>query len=322
MFDIITIGDTTTDIFLSIDEQTSLCKLDKKKMELKLKYASKVPVKELHRVIGAGNASNYAFGAAKLGLKTAIYTILGADDAGDATLNKMQKSKISTDYVEVDKKNGTNMSVIMNYGGDRTILSYHADREYCLPKFAPTKWIYFSSISNDHEMCNKQLNEYVKKNNVKLGFNPGSRQINLDIKILKPILEVAEVLFVNKQEGEKLSKKKGNIKSIMKCLYELGPKIIVMTDGANGSYSYDGNNFYKLGVMKLPAVESTGSGDAYASGFVVAMINKHTVSEAMCWGGANASSVMGKVGSQAGLLNKHQIQELLQEHAYFKPVLF
>lgn len=322
MFDIITIGDTTTDIFLSVDEKTSLCKLDRKKTELKLKYASKIPVKELHRVIGAGNASNHVFGATKLGLKTAIYTILGADDAGDATLNKMQKAKISTDYIAIDKKNGTNMSVVINYGGDRTIMSYHADREYRLPDFAPTKWIYFSSISNDHEMCNKQLNEYVKKNNIKLGFNPGSRQINLDIKILKPVLEVTEVLFVNKQEGEKLSKKKGNIKNILKGLRELGPKTVVMTDGANGSYCYDGTNFYKLGVMDLPAVESTGSGDAYASGFIASIINNHTVVEAMCWGGANASSVMGKVGSQAGLLNKDQINDLLKSHKYFFPVMF
>ena len=74
MFDIIAIGDATTDIFLSMDEKDPLCKLDKKKSELKLKYTSKIPVKELHRVIGAGNASNHAFGAAKLGLHTAIYT--------------------------------------------------------------------------------------------------------------------------------------------------------------------------------------------------------------------------------------------------------
>ena len=227
------------------------------------------------------------------------------------------------------------MSIIINYAGDRTILSYHADRTYHLPEFAPTKWIYFSSISNDHEKFNRKLNEYVKDNKIKLGFNPGSRQMILDMKVLKPILEVTEVLFVNKQEGELLVGKKsrgmtrdpdftsgGNIKSILKDLREIGPKIVVMTDGGNGSYCYDGENFYKLGVMKLPVAQTTGSGDAYASGFVAAMINGCKIEEAMCWGGANASSVAGKFGSQAGLLNKKQIQELLKEHKYFHPVLF
>lgn len=318
MFDIITIGDTTTDIFLFIDENNPFCSLNKSKTELKFKYASKVPVKELQRVIGGGNAANHAFGAAKLGLKTAIYTIVGEDDAGDAVINKLKKAKINAKYVRFDKHNGTNMAVIIKYAVDRTIMSYHSDRDYHLPNFDRTKWIYFSSICNNHAEFNNHLLDYIKRKKIKLAFNPGSKQMELGMSGLKPVIETSDVLFVNKQEAERLLGGKKEIKKLLQGLRDAGAKIVVITDGANGSYCYDGSEAYHLGIMNLPVVESTGSGDAYASGFMSAIINGKKITEAMQWGGVNAAGVAGYVGSQAGLLDKKGLLKILSEHKYFK----
>jgi ribokinase len=313
VFDIITIGDTTTDIFLEIDENSPLCKVDKKKLELKLKYKSKIPVKSMHRVIGGGNASNHAVGASRLGLRTAIYTMLGDDDAGDAVCHKYRREKISNKYLKIDSKHGTNLATVIDYAGDRTILSYHAKRKYKLPKFEKTKWIYFSSISGNHKEFNDELISYVKRNKIKLGFNPGSKQMALGVAKLKPIFAVCEVVFVNLQEAQRLTKKTKNVKLLLKEMKKYGSKLVVITDGENGSYSYDGDVVYKIGKAKFNFVESTGSGDAYASGFVSALINKKKVPEAMKWGAINAGSVLSEIGSQKGLLTKNKLKGLLKE---------
>lgn len=319
VFDIITIGDTTTDIFLGINEKSPLSTVNKEKTELRLKYASKIPVKNVHRIISGGNAANHAVGAARLGLKTAIYTIVGNDDAGEAIENKMKKEKVFTNYIKEDKKDGTNLAVVMDYTGDRTILSYHADRTYSLPKFGKTKWIYFSSICGNHAEFNRELSEYVKTKKIKLGFNPGSVQMKLGMAKLKPILSVTEVVFVNKQEAERLTNKKGNIKTLLEEMKKTGPKIVVITDGKKGSYCYDGGNMYHLGTVDMPMIENTGCGDAYASGFVAALINGNTITEAMRWGGVNAANVATKIGSQAGLSRKTELKKLLDDHEYLQP---
>ncbi len=319
MYDIITIGDTTTDIFLALDEKSSLCSVDKKKMELKFNYTGKIPVKGLHRVIGGGNASNHAFGAARMGLRAAIYTIIGDDDAGEAVKNKLKKEKISTKYVETDKSNGTNLSVVIDYAGDRTIMSYHAERVYKLPNFSRTKWIYFSSIRGNHESFNEQISVYVKSKKIKLGFNPGSLQMELGADKLKPIFSAAEVVFVNKQEAKRLTKETDNVKILLKEMKKIGPAIVVITDGKNGSYCYDGKKMYYIGVMNLLIVENTGAGDAYASGFVAALINNYPIQEAMRWGVANAACVMSTAGSQSGLAGKNKVKELLTQYSDLQP---
>jgi ribokinase len=66
-------------------------------------------------------------------------------------------------------------------------------------------------------------------------------------------------------------------------------------------------------------VERTGCGDAYASGFLSAVMNNQVIPEAMRWGTANAASVIGRVGSQAGLLTRTEIDKMLSTHPKLQP---
>jgi len=318
MFDIITIGDTTTDIFLDIDEESFLCKVDKKKMELKLKFSGKIPVKSVHRVTGGGNAANHAIGATRLGLKTAIYTIVGEDDAGDDFCHKLEKEKVSNKYVKFDSKNSTNLSSIIDYEEERTVLSYHADRKYKLPVFDKTEWIYFSSICGNHAQFSKELINYIKNKKIKLGFNPGSRQMSLGVKKLKPIFAVSEIVFVNRQEAKRLTKNTDDIKVLLREMKKTGPKVVVITDGKKGSYCYDGKSMYKFGIFESSVVETTGCGDAYSCGFVAAIIRGKDLAEAMRWGTANSASVLSKIGSQDGLLSEVEIERVLNKNSNLK----
>ena len=51
---------------------------------------------------------------------------------------------------------------------------------------------------------------------------------------------------------------------------ELGPKIVVITDGQKGAYAYDGENMWQMPMYPDPAppVDRTGAGDAFSSTFV------------------------------------------------------
>ena len=108
----------------------------------------------------------------------------------------------------------------------------------------------------------------------------------------------------------------------MKKFFDLGMKMVVMTDGSRGSYCYDGSDFYKIGIIKAKVLESTGCGDAYASGFLSAIVSKKLIPEAMRWGTINSASVLSKIGSQEGLLTKKQMKSILEEHDNFQAKVF
>ena len=319
MYEIISIGDTTTDVFLEIDQATVNCTIKKEICQFCVDYANKIPVNKMFRLYGVGNAANSAVGSARMGLKTAIYTIIGKDMPGTEAKKNFQREKVSCKFLKFDKEKETNHSTVLNFDGERTILVYHEPRKYSLPRLGKTKWVYFTSLADGHEVLHKQLTNYIKKSGAKLAFNPGTYQIKEGLKILKPILAVTEVLSVNRYEAETLLKNDGNIADLLKEFYNLGVKKVVITDGPKGSYTYDGEEMYKLGIFDTPVVERTGAGDAYTTAFVGALVLGHNIKTAMCWGSFNSSSVVQHVGAQSGLLNLEDIEKMCSEYSSFKP---
>lgn len=303
MFDLVSIGDCTIDTLLQVHDAEVNCSLHHDRCVICFNYADKLPVDKIHRKV-AGNAANNAVGASRLGLKTAIYTIIGDDGTGEQIKDVFKKEKVSLEYLNHDPKQETNSSVVINFKGERTILVYHATRVYNLPGHINTKWMYYTSVGPNHLKLNKQVIQLVRKRKIKLGYNPGTYQLRAGVKYMKEVLKVCEVLFVNKEEAARIVGPQFDIRHYLMALRKLGPKIVVITDGRNGSFTFDGAKFWQMGILNTPVVERTGAGDSFATGFIAALFRKKNISTAMCWGTCNSSSVIMKYGPQDGLLTK------------------
>ena len=305
-FDLISIGDTTYDVFLGLDEETTKVQCDSngENCLVLMPFADKVSVNTAIKVPGVGNAANMAVGASRLGLMAGLYTILGKDMTGREALAVFKKEKVATDYVEIDKKKDTNFSAVLSYKGERTILVYHEKRNYNLPKIGPAKWVYLTSLGPGHEVMHGQIIDYIDKTKARLIFNPGTHQFKEGLEVLKPLLQKTFALVVNKEESEKLVGKNDDIKELLKLTKNTGPEIVVITDGPKGSYAFDGNSFYFQDILDTPVFERTGCGDSYSTGFLAASFLGLDVPTAMKWGTVNAAFVIQKTGAQEGLLTR------------------
>lgn len=321
MIDVITIGDCTVDTFIVIDDdEASLqCDINREHCSLCLNYADKIPIKTTHQAIG-GNAANLAVGCSRLNLKTAIYTELGDDFNGNIIQQELEQNKVNTSLVKMLKKQETRFSIVLNYLAERTILSSQFKRNYQPPNFLPTKWLYYTSLSAGFEKIQDKIIAHLKKHpETKLAINPGSYQMKKNLKKLQQILPLTDLLFVNKEEAELIVSKKTTIQNLIKSLQKMGAKNIVLTDGMAGSYASDNDKIYFMPPSPIKAIEKTGAGDAYASGFLSAILNKKTAPEAMMWGTANAGGVIQKIGAQDGLLNQKQILQIIKNYKNIQP---
>ncbi|MBI4122836.1 MAG: carbohydrate kinase family protein [Parcubacteria group bacterium] len=319
-FDVISIGDTQHDVFLELEEETKVLEDRKTKTKyLGVVYAEKISVKKFTSIVAVGNSANVAIGCSRLGLKTAFYTVLGFDTVGREELAVFKKEKVALDYIVWDRKHGSNFSAVLNYQAERTILVHHEHRNYVLPRLAPSKWVYLSSMGPGFEKIHGALLRYVKKHKVKMGFNPGSFQMRAGLKKLAPVIRRSAVFFVNREEAETLLKKRADIKTLLRLLYQLGPKIVVITDGPKGSYSFDGKHALFLPIFPAKIVERTGTGDAYSTGFISALAYDYGVVEAMRWGTFNAASKIQSIGARQGLLSKSAMTNLVKKNKKFQP---
>lgn len=316
-YDFVAIGDTVTDAFIKLKDATITCDVDKQKCMICMRFKDKIPYEEVYILPGVGNAANSAVSAARLGLKTAFISNVGDDQFGKEIIANFKKENIGTEFVTVNSGKQTNYHYVLWYTDDRTILIKHQEYDYKLPFFGDPKWIYFSSMAENslpfHEILEKYVNEHP---NTKLAFQPGTYQMKFGKTKLAGLYKRAEVVICNKEESQRiLETTDGDIKNLLKEMHALGPKIAVITDGTNGSYTYDGTSFWFMPMYPdpRPPLERTGAGDAFSSTFVVALALGKRIEDALRWGPINSMSVVQHVGAQEGLLNRYQLEKFLED---------
>jgi sugar/nucleoside kinase (ribokinase family) len=325
MYKIIAIGDAILDTHVKIDDASVECDLDGHKCKLCLDYAAKIPVTDSFQTIG-GNCANLAFSTTKLGLATAILSTIGDDSNGQIIREVLNDSKIDTQYITLDKKVKTRYSIILNFKGERTILSYHQKINYSWPKnFPSTDWIYYTSLSEGFDSIQEKLLKFLAAHpTVRLAFNPGSFQLKNNLELTKEILPHCDLLIVNLEEAEKIAgtnlKKTKSISTLIHKLLELGAHEVAITDAANGAWAGNIDSVWHMNSYPVKIVSKTGAGDAFSAGFLSAKIYGHNLAACLSWGIANSCSVLGHFGVQNGLLDKNGMKKMIGQFSKIKPI--
>ena len=328
MHDLVTVGDATIDTFIKIHDAHVQCNINKEDCQLCVNYGDKIAVDEIKHLV-AGNAANNAIGSARLGLKDTIYVNVGDDDSGERIKRKLEEEGVDCSYVITNKETDSNYSAVINFQGERTIFVYHQPWKYRLPKMEAAKWVYYTSLSESFvgSTLNRDLADYIKDCGAKLLYNPGTYQIKAGVKNYPEILKVCTVFNVNKEEAKKIleipEEKSIDMKKLLKKTRDdLGVENVLITDGREGSYTFDGKDYYRLPEFPGDRIEATGAGDSYATALLSALFYGLPLSEGMVWGSINGAYVVKQIGPQAGLLHKHEMEKVRSQSLDFKAEKF
>jgi fructoselysine 6-kinase len=121
--------------------------------------------------------------------------------------------------------------------------------------------------------------------------------------------EAIELLMSDKKYKSKSSSFYNNNNNLLKVIKEMGPEIVVITLGRDGSMAYDGRKIYKQRIIReQKRVDTTGVGDAHNSAFVCGLeLYDGDIQKALSLGARNSSAVISAQGAQNGLLKKKDI---------------
>lgn len=342
MFDVITIGSATRDAFIETDVANivSVAKKESNSAFMAYPYGSKIEINAFNVAFGGG-AVNTACNFSKLGMKTASIIKIGDDSTGKDILKMLQKNGICTDAVVIDKEENTGFSVILlSFQGDRTVLAHRGpnatitENDINFEMIKNSKWLYIAPLNGESTEVLDLIADFAEKNDVNMAINVGTSSIKRGEKYLEKILKTAEVVLMNSEEASMLTKihvrpnsKTENfseckihpdIKEMLKKLKSTKAKIVVITDGGNGAYAYDGETFYQCDEFSAKVVSTLGAGDAFASTFVSVLHKTDwNIEKALKYSSINAASVVGKFNAQDGQMSFDEIEKLAKEWKSF-----
>ena len=242
---------------------------------------------------------------------------LGDDQPGKDSIKYLYDQHIDTSTVMVQPGMKSNYYYVLRYGADRTILVKNENYNYLwvAPDQVPD-WVYLSLLSESSWQLHEDLLAYLDLYpDTKLAFQPGTFHFEWGVEKLARVYARSYIVVMNREEAVDVTGESyDSLKQLADALHALGPKIVVITDGPNGSYaSYDG----KLVLIPnypdpAPPLDRTGAGDAFASTIVAALALGESIETALTWAPINSMSVVQKLGAQAGLLKRDDIDHYLQ----------
>ena len=305
--DVICVGSATIDTFMEVDRKISQIRLGDKALVSKFERHS------------GGGATNSAAALRKLGLKVKVLSKLGRDHDAEFIEKELKEYKIQNICLRKSKQNTDTATIISSTQEKDRIIYVHkgASLDLKMDDFKRSQlkadWIYLASLMNQSWKTAVEIAKYSQEHQINLLFNPSLYLARKGVRFLKPVLQATSVLVLNLEEAQALLKVKANPKILLPKLSKLGPRIVVITNGAKTLHAYNGK-FYASPPPKINVVNTAGSGDAFTAGFLAGIIRKQPFSESIRQGQAQASSVIQHLGTKNKLLNSEEVKNFIKRH--------
>jgi ribokinase len=314
-YDVVTVGSAVLDIFMKSDKfrlmptdsvpgGIAMCEV----------YDGKMEVQEVV-IASGGGGTNTAVSFAKKELKTAVIAEMGNDPAALVVYKDLEEDGVETRYVVQEQDQTTAVSAILiGEDGGRSVITYRGASAMLTKHDFPfdeieTRWLHISSLGGNIELL-KQLLSWAKKKKIRVSLNPGMPEIDQRTKLL-PLLSEVEVLFLNREEAAALFDLKLSDQMVWNThAFPMGARVTVVTDGAHGGKVCIGDKqtFYEPEKVSR-VINTTGAGDAFASGYIAALLYGKDYEQAVEWGKRNAKGVLGYIGAKRGLLTLAEINK-------------
>lgn len=317
MYDVITIGGATLDVFIHCPDMEHIDVNGQKK--IMLPYGGKVEVDKSIFETGGG-ATNTATTFARQGLKTAVVAKIGKDFPGEKVIKRLQEENIDTNFVVQDPSDTTDFSTIIwkekegsvllisRGKGKLEIVDEHWDQ-------MKPKWFYICSVEGNTDIVKKVTGI---KNDAKIAWNPGKMELSQKEKVFE-LLPNIDLFILNRTEAAILTDTNPeNTDELLKKISELPAQMKLMTDGHNGSYFYNGTSWTWSDSFRVERIETTGAGDAYGSAFVAGLIKELSDEQRFKLAAANAASVVSHPGAKEGILRENQVEEWMSKSLEIK----
>jgi len=339
MNDIVTIGSATMDVFVECDDASivSARKKDSSMDFMSYPYGAKLEIADFDTQVGGGGV-NTAVNFANLGFSTSAIFKVGDDIYSKGLFSFFENKNIDLSSIIQDKNDSTGFSIILtSFEGDRTVLAHRGANahikksEINFEAIKDAKLLYIAPLNGDSNRQLDDLVKYAKEHDTRVCFNAGTTGIKKGFNYLKKILELADIVVMNKEEasmatGIRLRQDTKDIKysheiihpdlaEMFKKLKVSDYQVIVITDGKHGAYAYDGNKYYYCPCFEGPVTSTLGAGDAFASTFCGAIAKFGIdIPKALVTASINSAGVVSTFGATQGLLTFDEIIDKMNKN--------
>jgi ribokinase len=270
-----------------------------------------------------GSGANTIFGLGKLGLKTGFIGSVGDDPEGKILLNSFQKVQVDISGIKVKPDQRTSIvhgfvdkygerALYINPGANNSITDNDLDWEY----IKNSRFILFTSFVDDLQLgLQKTIVRSIGEDaGNKIIYSPGALYSKRGYDEISELIENCYLCLLNIDELRNLTDM--DLDEGAKKLIDNGTKIVAVTLGKDGCFVTDGNIIHQEPALDLEenkVVDTTGAGDAFATGFIYGLLNEMPIKTCSKLGNYIAAMCIQNFGARSGLPRADEIDDIMNK---------
>lgn len=303
--DLLVIGDCNPDLVLDGDLVASFGQVE-------------TLIDDAELVLG-GSASIVACGAARLGLRTTLASLVGDDAFGRSQLEGLAGRGVETSRVVVEPGLRTGVSVIFRRADDRAILTALGATAALTAKHLEgavragarhvhvTPYFLLSSLRGELRGLLELAREHGATTSLDTNWDPGEDWSG----DLDDALAAVECFMPNAEEAMRITGCRSPIEAAAALAEQVGTVVVKM--GAEGAYARSGAREVTVPAVPADLVDTVGAGDSFAAGFLAARLRGRQLEDSLriavacgslstrASGGTAAQATMAEALEAAGL---------------------
>ncbi len=261
-----------------------------------------------------GSALNTAIALSRLGARVRFVGCVGRDGYGDMLLRKAREEGVDTGLVRrSDRPTGRVIVMVERDTGRRSMVALRgANEEVANYPLRPEdlEGADILHVSGARLEVVKGAFAVARARGVKTSYDPGSVAVRGDMERLREVLKEVDVLFLNTAEAAELANRGLTLERLRDMV-----SMVVVKRGELGAEAYSGGVSVFRRAFRVNVVDTTGAGDAFAAGFLWALLNGLDLGSALVMANATAAIKISRVGAQSSP-RRHELADFLRERGY------
>ncbi len=219
--------------------------------------------------------------------------------------------------------------------------------------------VYIANLSNEAARAFPTLVATARNAGARVAVNPGTRQLRAHGAAFRESLPHIDILSLNRREAEDVlglldpaadlgppSQRDAplefpyhldhsdlartgltrhghtvSLRAFFRALIAAGVKNVLLTDGKDGAFAAHAEGLIYCPAVPTEVAGTAGAGDAFGSTFAAYIAQAAQAPFALCAAAINASSVLGHIDTQTGLLRQAELDARLSEAALIPNVI-
>lgn len=260
-------------------------------------------------LLPGGQVASTVVACQQWGLKTRYVGKLGEDEAAALHWAAFARAGVETRVATVPRGASAQSLILVDGGGERTVLCRRDERLTLRPEELKREWIVNARALH--------VDGYdTAAATVAAGWaREAGVPVVADLDELYPgveaLIEKIDFLIVSRDFPLRLMKE-NDLPTALKAMQKrFGCALTAATLGEGGVVAWDGTAMYSEAAYKVPAVDTTGAGDVFHAGFIYGLLQGWEMGRRLDFACAAAALNCMSVGARGGIQTVETIEALM-----------